>query len=63
MGKTDATDKEFKPFDVCTLRLNCSLLALTLLWLQDGFHELAYEPDGMKEKFVNECTDWIIKHA
>ncbi|KAI1782745.1 hypothetical protein LXA43DRAFT_1103472 [Ganoderma leucocontextum] len=30
---------------------------------QDGFHELAYEPDGVKEKFTDECISWILKHA
>ncbi|KAI0697414.1 lysophospholipase [Cerioporus squamosus] len=28
-----------------------------------GFHELAYEPDGVKERFVDECTDWIFERA
>ncbi|PIL33650.1 hypothetical protein GSI_04273 [Ganoderma sinense ZZ0214-1] len=30
---------------------------------QDGFHELAYEPDGVKEKFMDECISWILRHT
>ncbi|KAI0740987.1 lysophospholipase [Earliella scabrosa] len=30
---------------------------------QDGFHELAYEPDGVKENFVDDCISWILKRA
>ncbi|GBE80781.1 Putative monoglyceride [Sparassis crispa] len=25
----------------------------------DGYHELANEPDGVKEKFVDECIEWV----
>lgn len=30
---------------------------------QDAYHELFHEPDGVKEKFMDECTSWILKHA
>ncbi|KAI0663986.1 lysophospholipase [Cubamyces menziesii] len=29
----------------------------------DGFHELVHEPDGVKERFVDECISWILKHV
>ncbi|CDO74696.1 hypothetical protein BN946_scf184847.g4 [Trametes cinnabarina] len=29
----------------------------------DGFHELVHEPDGVKEKFVDECISWVLKHV
>ncbi|KAL7277718.1 LOW QUALITY PROTEIN: hypothetical protein ACG7TL_008654 [Trametes sanguinea] len=29
----------------------------------DGFHELVHEPDGVKERFVDECISWVLKHA
>ncbi|KAH9889377.1 lysophospholipase [Cubamyces lactineus] len=28
-----------------------------------GFHELVHEPEGVKEKFVDECISWILKHV
>ncbi|KAI0669585.1 lysophospholipase [Trametes maxima] len=28
-----------------------------------GYHELVHEPDGVKEKFVDECISWLLKHA
>ncbi|KAI0629458.1 lysophospholipase [Trametes polyzona] len=30
---------------------------------EDGFHELVHEPDGVKEKFLDECISWILKHV
>ncbi|EIW54362.1 lysophospholipase [Trametes versicolor FP-101664 SS1] len=29
---------------------------------EDGFHELVHEPDGVKERFVDECVSWLLKH-
>ena len=31
--------------------------------LQGGFHELMHEPDGVKEKYVDVCVEWILKRA
>ncbi|RDX43407.1 lysophospholipase [Lentinus brumalis] len=28
-----------------------------------GYHELVHEPDGVKEKFVDECIAWVLKHV
>ncbi|KAI0767163.1 lysophospholipase [Fomes fomentarius] len=30
---------------------------------EGGFHELIHEPEGVKEKFVDECILWIVKHV
>ncbi|KAI0753184.1 lysophospholipase [Daedaleopsis nitida] len=30
---------------------------------EDGYHELIHEPDGVKEKFVDECIAWIRKRV
>ncbi|TBU27904.1 lysophospholipase [Dichomitus squalens] len=30
---------------------------------EDGYHELVHEPDGVKEKFVDECITWILAHS
>ncbi|KAH9847882.1 lysophospholipase [Lenzites betulinus] len=35
----------------------------TFLPFTGGYHELFHEPDGMKEKVVEECTSWILRHA
>ncbi|KAI0788175.1 lysophospholipase [Fomes fomentarius] len=31
--------------------------------VEHGYHELVHEPDGVKEKFVNDCIEWILKHV
>ncbi|KAI0359525.1 alpha/beta-hydrolase [Trametes cingulata] len=28
----------------------------------DGFHELVHEPDGVKERFVDACVGWVLRH-
>ncbi|KAI0828020.1 lysophospholipase [Trametes gibbosa] len=28
-----------------------------------GFHELVHEPDGVREKYVDECILWVLKHT
>ncbi|OBZ69831.1 Negative regulator of differentiation 1 [Grifola frondosa] len=28
----------------------------------DGFHELVQEPNGVKEKYVDECISWVLAH-
>ncbi|TBU27908.1 lysophospholipase [Dichomitus squalens] len=30
---------------------------------EGGFHELVHEPDGVKEKFVECCISWVLKHV
>ncbi|RDX40014.1 lysophospholipase [Lentinus brumalis] len=30
---------------------------------ENGYHELVNESNGMKEKFVDDCISWILKHA
>jgi acylglycerol lipase len=30
--------------------------------LQGGYHELQNEPDGVKEKFTDECAAWAEEH-
>jgi hypothetical protein len=30
--------------------------------IQGGFHELQNEPDGVKEKFTDECAAWAEEH-
>jgi alpha-beta hydrolase superfamily lysophospholipase len=30
--------------------------------IQGGFHELQHEPDGVKEKFTDECIAWAEEH-
>ncbi|PIL33649.1 hypothetical protein GSI_04272 [Ganoderma sinense ZZ0214-1] len=27
---------------------------------EGGFHELVHEPEGMKERFVDECESWVV---
>jgi len=29
---------------------------------EGGFHELHNEPDGVKEKFIEECITWVEAH-
>ncbi|RPD57939.1 lysophospholipase [Lentinus tigrinus ALCF2SS1-7] len=31
--------------------------------IEDGYHELVNESNGMKEKFVDDCISWILKHV
>jgi acylglycerol lipase len=33
-----------------------------IIFYKDGFHELVNEPDGVWEKFTNECISWVEKH-
>ena len=30
--------------------------------VQGGYHELHNEPDGVKEKFTDECATWAEEH-
>ncbi len=30
--------------------------------LKGGYHELQNEPDGVKEKFTDECVAWAEEH-
>jgi hypothetical protein len=30
--------------------------------IQGGYHELQNEPDGVKEKFTDECVAWAEEH-
>lgn len=30
--------------------------------LQGGYHELVHEPDGMSERLISECIQWIEDH-
>lgn len=30
--------------------------------IQGGYHELQNEPDGVKEKFTDECVVWAEEH-
>jgi acylglycerol lipase len=30
--------------------------------IQGGYHELQNEPDGVKEKFTDECVTWVEEH-
>ena len=30
--------------------------------IQGGYHELQNEPDGVKEKFTDECVAWAEDH-
>ncbi len=48
---------------MCIISPYYAKLTRMLSRAQGGFHELAYEPDGVKERFVDECTDWIAKRA
>jgi len=29
---------------------------------EGGYHELQNEPDGVKEKFTDECVTWVEEH-
>ena len=31
--------------------------------VQGGFHEMANEPDGDKEKYVGAVIEWVLKHS
>lgn len=31
--------------------------------LQNGFHELHNEPDGVKERLIEECIGWVEKRV
>jgi acylglycerol lipase len=33
-----------------------------MLVLQGAYHELQNEPDGVKEKFTDECAAWAGEH-
>ena len=59
--KVDAEDKQLIPFEV---RLQTrTVLRVLQPCIQDGYHELVNELGDMKVKFVNDCVDWILKHA
>ena len=62
-GKIDAQDKEFKPFEVRCSHWWRFTYSSSIILVQDGYHELVHEPDGVKEKFVDECITWILAHA
>ncbi len=36
--------------------------SLTMFILKGGYHELQNEPDGVKEKFTDECVAWAEEH-
>lgn len=42
-------------------KLDASDKKLSLI--EGGFHELTHEPDGVKERFWDECVKWILAHA
>ncbi|KAI0759695.1 lysophospholipase [Trametes elegans] len=33
------------------------------LVIEDGYHELVNEPNGVKEKFMEDCITWMLEHA
>jgi acylglycerol lipase len=37
--------------------MNCRLM-----FQQGGYHELHNEPDGVKEKLIEECITWVEAH-
>ena len=59
--KLPANDKKISLYEV---RPSFTLLHLhlTLHNVQGGYHELHNEPDGVKEKFTDECVAWAEEH-
>ncbi|KAI1782744.1 lysophospholipase [Ganoderma leucocontextum] len=35
----------------------------TFMPFEGGFHELVHEPEGVKERFVDECISWVVKRV
>lgn len=55
IDKVPAEDKKITLYEVrdASSSLDCSDI------LQGGFHELVSEPDGVWEKFTDECISWV----
>lgn len=57
--KLPANDKNISLYEVC---FSNNFLSLSNRVLQGGYHELQNEPDGVKEKLVDECVAWAEAH-
>ena len=60
--KLPANDKKISLYEVRLLLYAYKLLHLTIRIVQGGYHELHNEPDGVKEKFTDECVAWAEEH-
>lgn len=61
--KLAADDKRISLYEVCSHEsLFALLLSLTVFILKGGYHELQNEPNGVKEKFTDECVAWVESH-
>ena len=59
--KLPANDKRIALYEVCPQRVLCCG-GLIMFIVQGGYHELQNEPDGVKEKFTDECVEWAEAH-
>lgn len=62
IDKLPATDKKISLYEVRPSFTLLKVLHLTLHIVQGGYHELHNEPDGVKEKFTDECVAWAEEH-
>ncbi|KAL7284407.1 hypothetical protein ACG7TL_001697 [Trametes sanguinea] len=56
-----AKDKNFETIKVMNT-YRCCICGSSHL-LQDAFHELVHEPNGVKERFMDDCISWILERA
>ncbi len=57
-----AEDKTFNTIEVRTPYVKLSYASL-LTTLQDGYHELVHEPNGVKEKYMDDCIAWMLERS
>ena len=63
--KVPANDKRIALYEVCHPNADLCLLfcgGLTAFIFKGGYHELQNEPEGVKEKFTDECVEWAEAH-
>ena len=58
--KLPANDKNISLYEVCFPDVD--FYSLSNRVLQGGYHELQNEPDGVKERLVDECVAWAEAH-
>lgn len=58
--KLPANDKNISLYEVCFPDVD--FYSMSNRVLQGGYHELQNEPDGVKERLVDECVAWAEAH-
>ena len=57
----EKVDKTFTSYEVNLSHI--MVLNFLINVFQGGYHELHNEPNGGRERLVNECAEWILQHA